>query len=177
MTNPKNSDSLSAQQSTIENQMNIFVLSENPAEAAQFHNDKHCVKMILEHTQMLSTAIRVCSNDSIDDVYKRAHLNHPCSIWTRKTRSNFNWLCEMTQELFQEYTKRYNKEHKSYSIFNICRNNVNLIPEGELTQFAQAMPDEYKNPDPVKAYRTYYLNDKKEFSKWKLGNVPYWWNI
>ena len=177
MTNPKNSDSLSAQQSTIENQMNIFVLSENSAEAAQFHNDKHCVKMILEHTQMLSTAIRVCSNDSIDDVYKRAHLNHPCSIWTRKTRSNFNWLCEMTQELFQEYTKRYNKEHKSYSIFDICRNNLNLIPEGELTPFAQAMPIEYKNPDPVKAYRTYYLNDKKEFSTWKLGNVPYWWNI
>ena len=157
--------------------MNIFVLSENPEEAARYHCDKHATKMVLEHTQMLSTAVRVCSNDSIDSVYKKAHLNHPCSIWTRKSRSNFNWLCEMTEFLFQEYSSRYNKLHKSYSIFDICRNYSDLIPEGELTDFAQAMPEEYKNPDPVKAYRTYYLNDKKEFATWKLGNVPYWWNI
>ena len=155
--------------------MNIFVLSENPAEAAQFHNDKHCVKMILEHTQMLSTAIRVCSNDSIDDVYKRAHLNHPCSIWTRKTRSNFNWLCEMTQELFQEYTKRYNKEHKSYSIFDICRNNLNLIPEGELTNQPCAMPDQYKSKNVVESYRNYYINEKSHFAKWEKGTpAPLW---
>jgi hypothetical protein len=37
------------------------------------------------------------------------------------------------------------------------------------------MPEEYKNSDPVKAYRTYYKKDKKEFSKWKMGNVPDWW--
>jgi len=157
--------------------MNIFVLSENPIEAAQYHCDKHATKMVLEHTQMLSTAIRVCSNDSIDNVYKKAHLNHPCSIWARKTRSNFNWLCEMTEALFQEYSSRYNNLHKSYSIFDICRRYSDLIPEGELTNFAQAMPIEYKNPDAVKAYRTYYLNDKKEFAVWRLGNVPYWWNI
>jgi hypothetical protein len=157
--------------------MNIFVLSENPIEAAQYHCDKHCVKMILEHTQMLSTAIRVFSNDSIDSVYKKAHLNHPCSVWARKTRSNFNWLCEITQELFQEYTKRYNKEHKSYYIFDICRNNINIIPEGELTPHSICMPDEYKSDDAVKSYRTYYLKDKKDFAKWKIGNVPSWWNI
>jgi hypothetical protein len=40
------------------------------------------------------------------------------------------------------------------------------------------MPEEYKNIDPVKAYRTYYLKDKKEFAKWeKNGNVPNWWKI
>jgi hypothetical protein len=157
--------------------MNIFVLDQNPAKAAQYHNDKHCVKMILEHCQLLSTALNFHSNNSITGTYKTTHLNHPCSIWTRKTRSNFNWLCEMTEELFQEYTRRYVKHHKSYSVFDICRNNINIIPDGELTSYAQAMPEEYKNSDSVKAYRTYYLNDKKDFSTWKLGNVPYWWNI
>ena len=83
----------------------------------------------------------------------------------------------MTEALFQEYSSRYNNLHKSYSIFDICRRYSDLIPEGELTEFAQAMPIEYKNPDPVKAYRTYYLNDKKDFATWKLGNVPIWWNI
>ena len=32
-----------------------------------------------------------------------------------------------------------------------------------MTDFAQAMPIEYKNPDPVTAYRTYYIKDKKEY--------------
>jgi len=79
--------------------------------------------------------------------------------------------------LFQEYTRRYGKHHKSYSIFEVCRNHANLIPEGELTNFALAMPNQYKNPDAVVAYRNYYLNEKKDFATWKLGNVPYWWKI
>jgi len=131
--------------------------------------------MILEHTQMLSTAIRVCSHDQVNGVYKIAHLNHPCSKWVRQTRSNFLWLCDATEELFREYTKRYGKNHKSYETYVTCRNNADFIPVGELTEFAQAMPEEYKNPDAVTAYRTYYIKDKKEFSTWKLGNVPTWW--
>jgi hypothetical protein len=157
--------------------MNIFILDKDPIKAARQHNDKHCVKMILEHTQMLSTAIRVHSNDTIEGVYKTAHLNHPCSIWTRQTRSNFKWLCEMTEELFQEYTRRYGKQHKSYSIFKTCEQYSHLIPEGELTPHAQAMPPEYKDSDPVKAYRTYYIKDKKEFSTWKNGNTPEWFIV
>jgi hypothetical protein len=35
--------------------MNIFALSYNPKEAAQFHCDKHVVKMITEYNQLLST--------------------------------------------------------------------------------------------------------------------------
>ena len=157
--------------------MNIFVLDKDPIKAAQYHNDKHTIKMILEHTQMLSTAIRVCSNDKVDGIYKMAHLNHPCSKWTRQTRSNFLWLCEMTEELFKEYTRRYNKNHKSYDTFITCKNNAFYIPDGNLTPHSQAMPEEYKNPDPVIAYRKYYINDKKEFSTWKLGNIPEWWIV
>jgi hypothetical protein len=154
--------------------MNIFILDQDPHQAARYHCDKHVVKMILEHTQMLSTAIRVCSNDSVDGIYKVAHLNHPCSKWVRENRGNFLWLCEMTEELFNEYTKRYNKQHKSWDTFVKCRNNANILPIGTLTKFAQAMPEEYKNEDPITAYRTYYIKDKKEFCKWKNGGVPFW---
>ena len=38
--------------------MNIFYLNKDPKIAAIEHNDKHCVKMILENAQMLSTAHR-----------------------------------------------------------------------------------------------------------------------
>lgn len=39
--------------------MNIFVLSTDPAEAAEYHCDQHVVKMILEYAQLLSTAHRL----------------------------------------------------------------------------------------------------------------------
>ena len=39
--------------------MNIFVLDTNALVAAEMHCDKHCVKMILEYGQLLSTAHRL----------------------------------------------------------------------------------------------------------------------
>jgi uncharacterized protein YbaA (DUF1428 family) len=54
---------------------------------------------------------------------------------------------------------------------------IDLIPDGELTNFAQAMPDEYKDPNPVKAYQTYNIKDKKNFAKWKMGNTPDWFIV
>ena len=39
--------------------MNIFYLDKEVVPCAQMHLDKHCVKMILEYAQLLSTAHRV----------------------------------------------------------------------------------------------------------------------
>ena len=39
--------------------MNIFYLSKNWKRAAGMHCDKHCVKMLVEYAQLLSTAHRV----------------------------------------------------------------------------------------------------------------------
>ena len=38
--------------------INIFVLDQNPFDAARYHCDKHVVKMIVEYAQLLSTAHR-----------------------------------------------------------------------------------------------------------------------
>jgi hypothetical protein len=43
--------------------MNIFYLNKDLKIAAMEHKDKHCVKMILEYTQMLSTAHRELDGD------------------------------------------------------------------------------------------------------------------
>jgi len=73
--------------------MNIFYLHHNPYKAATFFYDKHKVKMILECAQMLCTAHHV--HDNGDNVpYKKAHLNHPSTIWARSSRSNYYWLYE-----------------------------------------------------------------------------------
>ena len=39
--------------------MNIFYLDNHVSRCAEMHNDKHCIKMILEYAQLLSTAHRV----------------------------------------------------------------------------------------------------------------------
>ena len=43
--------------------MNIFYLHENPEICAEYHCDKHVVKMILETAQMLSTAHRIIDGE------------------------------------------------------------------------------------------------------------------
>jgi len=45
---------------------------------------------------------------------------------------------------------------------------------GTLTEFAQAMPKEYRSSDIVKAYRDYYLNEKDHIATWKI-KIPNWW--
>ena len=55
--------------------MNIFYLSHDPEEAAQYQYNKHVVKMILESAQLLCTAHRELGNDDVP--YKSTHKNHP----------------------------------------------------------------------------------------------------
>jgi hypothetical protein len=50
---------------------------------------------------------------------------------------------------------------------------VNL-PKGKLTNFVQAMPEQYKNENAVVAYREYYLNEKARFAKWAYSETPDW---
>jgi hypothetical protein len=46
-----------------------------------------------------------------------------------------------------------------------------------MTPPAQAMPDEYKNDDPVKAYRDYCTHEK-HYAKWEKGRAkPEWWAV
>ena len=52
--------------------MNIFHLHKDPKICAEYHCDKHVVKMILETAQMLSTAYqRHCGLDN--ELYKPAY--------------------------------------------------------------------------------------------------------
>ena len=68
--------------------MNIFYLSPDPAICAQYHVDKHAVKMILEYSQLLSTAHHVLDPDTdlAPYIYKPTHKNHPSAVWARASR-------------------------------------------------------------------------------------------
>lgn len=151
--------------------MNIFILDNDPVKAAKQQCDKHVVKMVLETAQMLCGTY--CSNIS---PYKTTHYNHPCSIWSRQSKENYMWLIQHGLSLSAEYTERYGKVHKSQQVIEWCRDNMNMLTfeETGLTPFAQAVPEEYKNEDPVVAYRSYYLGEKAYMAKWKQ-NKPEWW--
>jgi hypothetical protein len=159
--------------------MNIFAVHESPYVAAQQLCDKHVVKMIVEGCQMLSTIHRMSSSHVVYapvELYKSCFENHPCTIWARKTTENYYWLANHTLELSREYSYRYSgKIHKSHDMCVWFSQHVPCrVPYGELTQFAQAMPDKYKDQSSVIAYRKYYVNEKMRFAKWKYSEKPEW---
>jgi len=158
--------------------MNIFVLSLCPFLCAKQHNDKHCVKMILEYAQMLCTAHHLCNNNPDENIYKIAHKNHPCTIWVRQTVGNYCWLYILFRALCKEYTYRYNKIHKCETkLMEILNDIPELIPIGNMTTFQQAMPDDVKHKNSIIAYRQYYINYKSSFCIWKKREKPYWYNL
>ena len=153
--------------------MNIFFLDVNPRKIAQYHCDKHVVKMILETAQLLCGAHWMVGSEA---PYKLSHKNHPCAKWTRESDENYEYLCEIGLALCEEYTHRYGKVHKSEAIIEWCATNVPLLPRdvGSTTP-AMAMPEEYKvGYSVVQSYRNYYINDKAGFAKWTKREVHEW---
>jgi len=152
--------------------MNIFLLDKNLEKCAQYHVNRHVVKMILESAQLLCSVHHICGE--LEPPYKLAHKNHPCSIWCRASLTNYLYLCELGLELSKEYTYRYNKHHKSTDVIQWCLNNLPNIPDIGFTPPALAMPDQYKVDDFVQSYRNYYIGEKKSFATWKNREIPYW---
>jgi hypothetical protein len=152
--------------------MNIFVLDNNSELAAKYHTDRHVIKMILESAQMMCTAVSIINN--IETPYKPTHKNHPCNIWLRESLANFLWLGNLAYHLNQEYRYRFdhNYNHKSFDVLMTLP--YPEIPNFGQTPFAQAMPEKYKDDDAVKAYRKYYMNDKKYLFNWTKREMPYW---
>ena len=143
--------------------MNIFYLHECPDKAARLQYNKHVVKMILESAQMLCTAHH-CYGDKyqVENVpYKQAHLNHPSTVWTRRSKSTYMWLYNHMMALGDEYTKRYGKTHLSITK---CKDFLAIPPRhiqgDDWCQPPQAMPDEYKTECSIQAYWNYYIGEK-----------------
>jgi hypothetical protein len=152
--------------------MNIFVLNEDPELAARDHCDKHVVKMILESGQMLCAAHQPGTAP-----WKRTHYNHPCTVWVRASKANYEWLCRLGLELCAEYTRRYGKRHKSEDVIMWCTENIpNNLPDVGLTPFAVAIKNPlYVKESAVESYRAYYLGDKIRFARWRHCDPPSWW--
>ena len=176
--------------------MNIFVLNEDPVLAAQDYCDKHVPKLIVEMLQMCGSAvIRHGATPDMMPLTKKGtplkggYHKHPCTVWCGDSRNNFLWAVVHGLALCDEYSKRFGKTHFCETGLEQLFTMSQIIPAGNLTPFALAMPDEYRpvachikdgylfhatGSTAVAAYRRYYHS--KTFAKWDKGtDTPSWW--
>lgn len=151
--------------------MNVFVLDRNIERCARFHCDQHVVKMILESVQILCTSL---NKRGFRTPYKSTHMNHPCVLWVDRSYDNFLWLYALAEALNTEYRYRWRRESDHASISVLERIAEFEYERDGLTEFAQAMPDKYKNRNAVRAYRSFYWHEKMAFARWTRRPVPYW---
>lgn len=154
--------------------MNIFYIQEDPILAAKDLCDQHILKMGIESAQMLCTAHWLTGNEA---PYKKAHVNHPSTIWTRLSIQHYNWLVEHARGIFSEYTERYKKIHKTEAVLKWLDANRPKLPDQGFIPPPQCMPDELKNENTVKAYRDFYIYDKiliKGLNYNRCNRIPDW---
>ena len=176
--------------------MNIFYIHTDPKICAEWAVDSHCVKMILESAQLLSTAHRMLDGVQYIDassgrkikrwrlsdarepvLYSATHINHPSAVWARESNNNYNWLWCYLDEHCREYTHRYGKIHKveSSGLKGMLACLPNNIPVGYKTQPPSAMDTKYIiSEDAVENYRNYYKYGKAHLHKWKNRRPPSW---
>jgi len=186
--------------------MNIFYIDANPIEAAIMMVDKHVVKMILETTQLLSTAHRVLdgeeqvrqrlvpgtlenpryrkhrvwvlSDSREQELYSATHVNHPSAVWCRQSVENYLWLYEHLKALHYEYTYRYGKVHACSRLMDTLRFYPQKMMKQEWTPMPSCMAPEYIiSDDPLTNYRNYYKIGKSQMHKWTKRQAPEWINV
>lgn len=150
--------------------MNIFAVSKSQLECAQSLDDKRVVKMTLETTQILSTAMHL---NGLVGPYKMTHAGHPVVKWTAENHSNFRWAISLLEELCKEYTHRYNKVHKCQSYIAVF--NAVTLYDKDISEFADCSNSIGK--DISSCYKNCLINkwkNDKRTPKWTNRNKPLW---
>jgi hypothetical protein len=175
--------------------MNIFILDHSPESDGKMHCNIHCIKMICENAQMLSTAHRVLDghsevilsqnkrslkyyrlNDSREQtLYKATHVNHPSNIWTRECLANYQWHYRLFVALCDQYTLRYGKTHATDTrLRDVLKSPPdNIDPSTQLTPFRLAINvPECILDDPIQSYRLFYQTKQDSTCNGQKYNNP-----
>lgn len=154
--------------------MNIFYLSYDQEECARWHVDSHVVKMILESTQLLSSAYYY-TNQSSKAPYRLGWGNHPCSVWSRQSLDNWLWLLKLDACLSNEYTYRYGRIHAcKCKMLQMCE-CIPDLPRIGFTQPPSVMPMACQiSNDSAVNYQEYYKECKTGLFRWTKREEPCW---
>lgn len=182
--------------------MNLFYLDDDLDLNAEYHIDKHVVKMPTEVAQMMTTTIWVdkligfvprslnrdelgilnaakAKEPSIDErTFTRflpAMPNHPCSIWIRSSVANYEWAYGYAHALNSEWQYRYGHihDHKSFTAIQRLPEPARLSG-GAITDRPLCVIHKLEG-DPIRSYRNYYINEKASIASWKHRSPPPWW--
>ena len=85
--------------------------------------------------------------------------------------------------LCSEFELRFNKNHACFEQLLVVEQELDRIPEGDLTEVALCVGENFQNgkthapiDDAIDVYRNFYREDKAEFAKWEKGTpAPHWW--
>lgn len=170
--------------------MNIFFLDSDIKKSAEYHVDKHVVKMRLELAQIACVAHHMTGTNTNIIPYKKTHQNHPSAIWTRESLANYNYVINLGLALCDELEFRFNTPYqKCYEVFNWLKENQPNIVDIGLTRpklainfeeyYIKEQIQDYVNNESdfdwaIKNYREYYKKGKTHLYAWKKRNKPNW---
>lgn len=109
--------------------------------------------------------------------YRPVHIHHPCTKWVRNSLANYMWLCELALALANEFKYRFGSTHSCEAHVKWLMEHPPALDTIPLTQFAEAMPDQYKRGDPIKSYRAFYRGEKTEkgiTNRYTKRHKPHW---
>lgn len=165
--------------------MNIFLLHEDPDQAARALCDKHVNKMCLEAVQILNTGLHH-ADLSDHAFYGATHKSHPWCKFAAESFDHFNFVVRHAEALGREFLRRYDKRHTSHTKLRqnwryddmraIEREMGRVNWEEVYSDLPQTMLDEYKQDDPIDAYRAYYYGEKwsQDWCVYERADCPEW---
>jgi hypothetical protein len=175
--------------------VNIFCTNDDPIISAQELCDQHCrSKMQIESAILLQHCFSNETLKSAPPTKKgtprksgKGYYNHPCSVWARESKQNFEWLCEHALEMFNERDYRWptSAEHFTKTFIEWCRDSIDKTSAckgAKLTPFAVAINPEskcrqvkgFEQLSTVDKYKQYIRLDK-DFATWSNRSKPSWY--
>lgn len=174
--------------------MNIFCTNPCPIISAQELCDQHCrSKMQIESAILLQHCFSNKTLLAAPPTKKGAprksgkgYFNHPCAVWVRESKANFEWLVEHALEMFNERDFRWptSVAHFTKTFIEWCKDHINeaiYCKQTTLTPFAVAINPEskckqVKDFDKLSVYEKYHLYIKmdKNFATWTKRTKPKW---
>ena len=161
--------------------MNLFILDIQPAKAAEYNNDPHVRKIILESIEMMGCCYDKGEFKPWPWISKSKFMNHPMSKWVRSSKETFDWTLQHGYALCEEFEYRFGKQHKCKEYLDWISANLplkNLSDTGWHDWprcFGAYRESVGVSEDAVYDYRRYYMIAKRHLATWTKRTQPDWY--
>lgn len=161
--------------------MNIFYTHPNPEICALNHSNRHCIKMILEYAQMLSTAHRKLDGHKLADEWglmKATHESHPCTFWVEQSTYHYKWLYDVWVYLLFQYRETYGRSHKAERLIaHLSNTPFNMLKRGFKPPYPVGDVELAKQEKDVTIFYKKYLINKYNAWDAKGYSFDYPWGF